>query len=252
MADPTPPTFLAATLLHHSTPPPATRPHVTLTFAQSLDAKIAGAQGRQLILSGKQSMVMTHWLRTLHDAILVGINTALNDDPQLNEPPHHLPRPVVVDARLRLPVTCKLLRNFQGKTGRRPWVLCAASLNSAFLERKSALEAAGARVIEIPLQSDEQPEGRLPVPSILHGLRERGVNSLMVEGGARIIASFLAESVVDALIVTVAPVLVGEAGVGYQYPTSLSENGDVLPKFKAIHTETLGQDTVMSFASIPW
>jgi 2,5-diamino-6-(ribosylamino)-4(3H)-pyrimidinone 5'-phosphate reductase len=60
------------------------RPHVTLTYAQSLDAKIAGVRGKQLRLSGKESMEMTHWMRTMHDAILIGIGTALNDDPQLN------------------------------------------------------------------------------------------------------------------------------------------------------------------------
>ncbi|SRR6266550_313712 len=60
------------------------RPFVTLTFAQSLDAKIAGSGGQQLALSGSESMLMTHWLRARHDAILVGIGTALNDDPQLN------------------------------------------------------------------------------------------------------------------------------------------------------------------------
>ena len=61
-----------------------TRPHVTLTYAQSLDACIAGVNGTQLILSGKESMQMTHWMRTMHDAILIGIGTLLNDDPQLN------------------------------------------------------------------------------------------------------------------------------------------------------------------------
>ena len=64
--------------------PPDTRPLVTLTFAQSLDAKIAGRDSQQLALSGRESMLMTHWLRSKHDAILIGIGTALNDDPQLN------------------------------------------------------------------------------------------------------------------------------------------------------------------------
>lgn len=76
-------------------------PSVTLTFAQSLDGKIAGSRGKQLILSGTDSMIMTHWyhpfrtkwsyllilgsrMRAMHDAIIVGIGTALNDDPQLN------------------------------------------------------------------------------------------------------------------------------------------------------------------------
>jgi 2,5-diamino-6-(ribosylamino)-4(3H)-pyrimidinone 5'-phosphate reductase len=73
----------------------------TLTFAQALDGKVAGHGGRQLILSGKESMLMTHWyvcfrmmttdlivfrMRAMHDAILVGINTVINDDPQLNSP----------------------------------------------------------------------------------------------------------------------------------------------------------------------
>jgi len=86
--------------------PLESRPYVTLTYAQSLDAKIAGVGGKQLILSGAESMLMTHWfaitsllsspqpqstllisshrMRTMHDAILVGIGTALNDNPQLN------------------------------------------------------------------------------------------------------------------------------------------------------------------------
>jgi riboflavin biosynthesis pyrimidine reductase len=60
------------------------RVHVTLTYAQSLDGRIAGKNGHQLRLSGDESMLLTHWMRTRHDAILVGIGTALNDNPQLN------------------------------------------------------------------------------------------------------------------------------------------------------------------------
>lgn len=72
-------------LLGALSPTPA-RPFLTLTFAQSLDAKIAGSGGQQLALSCSESMVMTHWLRSKHDAILVGVGTALNDNPQLNSP----------------------------------------------------------------------------------------------------------------------------------------------------------------------
>ena len=79
-----PPDFLISLLARYSQQPPSIRPHVTLTFAQSTDAKIAAIPGKQLILSGDESMQMTHWLRSMHDAILVGIGTALNDDPQLN------------------------------------------------------------------------------------------------------------------------------------------------------------------------
>ncbi|TFY76863.1 hypothetical protein EWM64_g7151 [Hericium alpestre] len=101
--------------------PDLERPFVTLTFAQSLDAKIAGTGGRQLILSGEESMRMTHWMRTMHDGILIGINTALGDNPQLNVrhlpfptqnthfQHYHHPRPIILDSQLRLLPTCKLL-----------------------------------------------------------------------------------------------------------------------------------------------
>lgn len=115
----------------------------------------------------------------MHDAILVGIGTALNDDPQLNgsdivnqsysylEPPalarhlpppseheerRHLPRPVVVDSRLRLSPTCKLLINYQNGRGRRPWVICASAHDAEFHGRLAVLEKAGAKVIQIPIE----------------------------------------------------------------------------------------------------
>jgi len=240
-----PPSFLKTVLAHLSNPDPSSNnnyPHVTLTFAQSIDAKIAGKNGQQLILSGKESMVMTHWMRTMHDAILVGIGTALNDDPQLNvrhlpqptSTPYSLPRPVIIDTHLRLPTTCKLLRNFQNGIGRKPWIICATHNDDdsdegnshgltqkkmTLIERKKALETAGARIIEIPASSSVQDD-RFPlsVPAILKSLGDLGIRSLMVEGGARIIASFFAapEKIVDALIITVAPLLVGSDGVGYQ------------------------------------
>ncbi|KAI0361033.1 bacterial bifunctional deaminase-reductase [Trametes cingulata] len=218
------------------------RPYVTLTFAQSLDAKIAGAGGAQLALSGKESLVMTHWMRTLHDAILVGIGTALNDNPQLNTrhlPPlpsayphkYRLPRPVILDTRLRLPPDCKLLKNYQAGIGRRPWVICAPQTASpdiasteAFTKRAAALQDAGARIVE--LDADEKT-GVIAIPDLLTALHELGVRSLMIEGGARVIRSFLSaahtqpsaelahKKTVDALVITVAPTLVGSAGVGY-------------------------------------
>ncbi|KAG6842450.1 hypothetical protein C0991_007580 [Blastosporella zonata] len=143
-----------------SIPVPENRPLVTLTFAQSLDAKIAGQHGKQLILSGKESMLLTHWMRTMHDAILVGIGTALNDNPQLNArllPPlsegqrYNLPRPVIVDSRLRLSPSCKLLSNYQAGRGRRPWIICAVVDDPDWRNRLETLQKAGAKVIQIPV-----------------------------------------------------------------------------------------------------
>jgi len=179
------------------------------------------------------------------------VGTALNDDPQLNArhlPPtldgsrRNLPRPVIIDRHLQLPPTCKLLRNYQNGTGRRPWVLCAPSSDAISTERLSALEKAGAAVIQVPV---EAKGNRISVSSILHTLRQREIRSLMVEGGARIIESFFKEcSVVDSLIVTVAPTFVGADGVGYAFELgSGSDSGD--EPFKLFRTDQIGNDVVI-------
>ena len=72
----------------------------------------------------------------------------------------------------------------------------------------------------------------------------------MVEGGARIIGSFLREGIVDALIITIAPVFVGDAGVGYRYPTLRSEAGGLVARYQEVHTEVVGRDTVVSLIPV--
>lgn len=254
-----PPEFLTSVLSRYSSPTTSSRPLVTLTFAQSLDAKIAGQNGKQIILSGHESMVMTHWMRTMHDAILVGIGTALNDDPQLNVrhlPPapdstrHHLPRPIILDSHLRLPTTCKLLTNYRLRQGRRPWVLSssfAAEQDPTWHTRLQALQDAGARVIQIshPLPSSVDQHHHLPIPAILSTLHALGIQSMMVEGGAQVIRSFFEESsVIDTIIVTVAPTFVGANGLGYGV-VSLG----MYPGFRHTRTEMQGRDAVVVMAA---
>ena len=120
-------------------------------------------------------------------------------------------------------------------------------------ERKKALEDAGARIIEIPpssVQDDLFPNSHLALPVILKSLSDLGIRSLMVEGGARIIGSFFAapENIVDALIITVAPILVGSDGVGYQckYPVLDLSDSKKQARFKEVHTGLIGRDTVVA------
>ncbi|KAF8140509.1 dihydrofolate reductase-like domain-containing protein [Boletus edulis] len=252
-------------------------PSVTLTFAQSLDGKIAGSHGRQLTLSGPDSMIMTHWMRAMHDAIVVGIGTAHNDDPQLNvrlipeADKLHIksPRPVVLDAYLRLRTDCKLLKNYRDGKGQQPWVFCASDPESACAERlarKSALEAAGAVVYEIPCVS-----GLLSILGLLRKLHECDIRSVMVEGGASVINTFMNQAsqprgpgeppVVDTLIVTVAPTIVGDDGLGYTVGVSgdkLSVSDHLvllgmpteslyqIPKFTHTRTAMMGRDTIIA------
>ncbi|KAF8915376.1 dihydrofolate reductase-like domain-containing protein [Mucidula mucida] len=226
------PSFLSA-VLNRQQEKVEQRTSVTLTFAQSLDAKIAGINGQQLILSGKESMIMTHWMRTMHDAILIGIGTALNDNPQLNTrhlPPrdpevlknghpfsYHLPRPIILDAQLRLSTTCKLLDNYSSGRGRRPWIVTTNSPKvpeDVWSSRIDKLQNKGAKVIAI-----DEENGLLSIPSLLIRLNELGIKSLIVEGGARVIASFFAHpEVINTIIVTVAPKFVGTEALDMEWP----------------------------------
>ncbi|KAH7914721.1 dihydrofolate reductase-like domain-containing protein [Hygrophoropsis aurantiaca] len=245
--------FLTSILWTGHTVPPRSdlkHPYVTLTFAQSLDGKIAGKGGKQLILSGKESMLMTHWMRSMHDAILIGIGTALNDDPQLNI--RHIPtsanrsppRPIILDSKLRLQPKCKLLNNYQQGAGLQPWIICSP-LEPDKDKRREDLESAGAKVIEVRSHNN-----LVSIDDLLKTLFDLGINTLMVEGGASIIASFLAQAsqvdgsgtnhAVDMLIVTVAPTIVGEEGVGYEH------GGGNLPPLQLVRTTLFGRDTVIA------
>lgn len=176
------------------------RPFVTLSYAQSLDGSISAQPGESLALSCRQSLKLTHRLRAGHDAILVGIGTVLSDNPRLNVRlvDGESPRPVIVDSNLRLPLTCRLLT----EGTREPWIMTRQEPDR---QRVRAIERTGARVLPIMSRS----ERRVDLDRLLIELARRRVNSLMVEGGARIITSFLLGGLVDYLVLTVAPVIVG-------------------------------------------
>ncbi|MEJ2672041.1 MAG: GTP cyclohydrolase II, partial [Deltaproteobacteria bacterium] len=207
------------------------RPFVTLSYAQSLDGSIADRPGRPLALSGSQSMAMTHGLRASHEAILVGIGTVLADNPRLNVrlTAGKDPQPVVVDSRLRFPPYANLLKN-----GRNPWI---AAHESADAERQQALEAAGARVLRLGGSN-----GWVDLAGLLNYLGAAGINSLMVEGGAQIITSFLASRLVDQVVLTIAPLLVGGLRVVDQPgPSSLRR----FPRLRNLSYQQLDEDLVL-------
>ncbi len=176
------------------------RPYVTLSYAQSLDGCISARPGEALALSGQESLTLTHRLRASHDAILVGIGTVLSDNPRLNVRlvDGSDPTPVVVDSNLRLPLDCKLLN----QDSKSPIVVSRKDADKA---RKRLLEKAGAKIVQV----SPTAKGQVDLVHMLESLASMGIRSLMVEGGARIITSFLNERLANYLVLTIAPVLVG-------------------------------------------
>lgn len=176
------------------------RPYVTLAYAQSLDGSITTDRGRPLALSGPESLTMTHRLRSQHQAILVGIGTVLADDPQLTvrRVPGAHPRPIVADSRLRFPTDARLLETEAPD----PWILTTEQADS---EREAVLEQAGVEVIRVPANEHD----RVDLKVGLECLRQRGIASLMIEGGSRIITSVLRERLPDHLVLTIASTMIG-------------------------------------------
>jgi 3,4-dihydroxy 2-butanone 4-phosphate synthase/GTP cyclohydrolase II len=208
------------------------RPWVTLTYAQSLDGSIAARPGHPLALSGTQSQIFTHSLRAAHAAILVGIGTMLADNPRLSVRlvPGKNPQSIVLDSRLRFPSYSSLLQNGAG-----PWI---ATSETADTERQEVLEQRGAQVLRFPTG----PAGGVNLPALLAALGARGINSLMVEGGAQVITSFLAEKLVDQLIVTIAPRLVGGLRVIDKF---VLPHSATLPRLGKVIYEQLGEDLII-------
>jgi GTP cyclohydrolase II len=207
------------------------RPLVTLSYAQSLDGSIAERPGHPLALSGPQAMALTHSLRASHQAILVGIGTVLADNPRLNV---RLvagtdPQPVVVDSRLRFPPYASLLKNRLS-----PLI---ATHENADPERQQALEAAGARVLRLPGSN-----GWVDLALLLEHLGSVDINTLMVEGGAQIITSFLAARLVNQVVLTIAPLLVGGVRVVDHLGPAPRRR---LPRLKNLSYQQLGDDLVL-------
>ena len=206
----------------------ADRPFVTLSYAQSWDGSITLRSGKSLALSGDESACLTHQLRSLHTGILVGIGTVLSDDPRLNvrlcAGPD--PQPIVLDAHLRFPSSARLCQ----LPDKRCWVLTSVDNNVPHAEN---LE-----IIRLPGDS----EGRVCLIAALRELKKRGINSLMVEGGAKVISAFLRHKLVDAMVVTVAPRLVG----GYKAVTDLGFDTVLeLPEISPWYSGRLGDDLIM-------
>ena len=182
------------------------RPMVTLKLALSLDGRIATGNGRSKWITGPEARRQVHLMRAAHDAIAIGIGTALADDPELTcrlpGLEAHSPRRVIFDSGLRLPPSSRLADLSQVAT-------IVVTLPGADPARRAALEGAGIEVVELTAA----PEGGVDVRTALEALAQMGVTRLMLEGGGTLATAFLKAGLVDALAIFTAPVVLG--GDGY-------------------------------------
>jgi diaminohydroxyphosphoribosylaminopyrimidine deaminase / 5-amino-6-(5-phosphoribosylamino)uracil reductase len=207
------------------------RPHVLLKLAVSADGK-AGAAGRRPVpITGDAARDRVHLLRARSDAIMIGIGTALADDPMLTSRlpgmDAHSPVRVVLDAKLRLPLDTALVQ-----TARQTplWVVGGIE---APLAAEEALRAKGAEVFSVA-----DTDGRLDRSAVLRLLAEQGTTRLMVEGGPILAAAFIAADLVDEAVLFHSPRIIGSGGI------AALEDGEaaLTRRLKQVKVEPVGAD----------
>lgn len=210
-------------------------PFVTVKFAQSLDGRIATGAGNSQWISGQASLRLAHQLRREHDAIMVGIGTVLADDPKLTVRlvNGRDPLRIVVDSRLRIPLTARVL------AGDAASHTLVATTELADPARIRNLEKLGARVLVVP--SVAEGTG-LSLTALLASLGQARVASILVEGGGGIITSLLGARHVDRLVIAIAPKIIGRGveAVGDLGVVTLSE----ALTFSSFKTRRLGPDII--------
>jgi diaminohydroxyphosphoribosylaminopyrimidine deaminase/5-amino-6-(5-phosphoribosylamino)uracil reductase len=175
---------------------------VTLKLATSLDGRIATASGQSKWITGACSREAVHRLRSEHDAVLVGAETALADDPELTVRlagyVGRQPARVVLDSRQRLPTQSRLV----AAAHEIPTYVVATTTPQA------RLTDLGVRVLQVPAVGEDRPE----LKAVLEALARNGLHKLFVEGGGQVAASFLRCGLVDRLEWFRAPIIIGGEG----------------------------------------
>jgi diaminohydroxyphosphoribosylaminopyrimidine deaminase / 5-amino-6-(5-phosphoribosylamino)uracil reductase len=194
------------------------RPQVTLKLAVSADGMIGRPGEGQVAITGREARAQSHILRAESDAILVGIGTVLADDPELTCRLPGLedrsPVRVVLDRRLETPLSSKLVRGIGNGC---PLLIAAAG--DADPARRAALEGAGAELLDL-----DGPDYQI----LLEALAARGLSSLVVEGGRRAAIAFLAQGLVDRIMLFTSDLVVGAGGIASPLTPDAVPGGFVL------------------------
>jgi 2,5-diamino-6-(ribosylamino)-4(3H)-pyrimidinone 5'-phosphate reductase len=216
------------------------RPHVTLTWAQGLDGRIASSPGYRTALSGPETKSMTHFLRSTHDAILVGVRTAIADDPGLNcrlsgaggyggPGQRWQPRPIIIDpsGRLIIRPEMKILQVANRGWAKAPWIIVGPNVNLHPVA-VSTLKSHGGEYLMI---NDVDQYGRIGWEGIFQVLFRENIKSIMIEGGGLVLSELLSRRYlpsIDSVITTVVPTFLGKGGVEVSPHTEYDSNRMIL------------------------
>jgi diaminohydroxyphosphoribosylaminopyrimidine deaminase/5-amino-6-(5-phosphoribosylamino)uracil reductase len=217
----------------------ARTPFVTLKGALTLDGKIATASGDSRWVTGPESRKEVHRLRENADAVLIGIGTALKDDPLLNvrlsRRPKRQPLRIVVDSRLRIPSTSQIVRT----ASRYPTLIATTAAGSPSKARR--LKRKGLEVWVLP----KTRQGKVKLAVLMKRLGERGVVSVLLEGGAELNASAVREKLVDRFLFFLAPKIAGGAKApGLIAGDGVRRMGEAMP-LEVVRVRRIGPDLLV-------
>ena len=221
----------------------AGRPMVTLKTATTSDGRIATRTGASQWITGAAARARAHLMRATHDAIAVGVDTVIADDPSLTcrlpGLEERSPVRVVFDSRLRTPVDAGVVRT----AGTVPtWIL---TTDEADDRRRATLEASAVRIIDVAAR-----DGRVDSSGALAALGAEGITRLMVEGGAQLSTALLRAGLVDELHWFRAPSLIGGDGLPPFGDLGVSAMDEV-SSFRALSRTPVGDDMLDIFARVP-
>lgn len=222
------------------------RPYVTLKWAETADGKVAGPGGRRMQISGRAASKLVHRLRSRVDAVMVGINTALTDDPLLTPrdvEPLRRPTRIVLDNNLLLPLTSALVRTARDTP---LVVLCSVATERTKREEVDALRGRGATVAVAP---GSDPDGRV---STFFATRMWDATHTLVEPGPTLAGSFFADGTADRVWVFESPAAVGDdsAPSAPTVPAHYAKTGELDVDGDTI-VEYLNPQSDAFFASVP-
>ena len=215
-------------------------PFITAKFAVSLDGKIATRTGDSKWISGDESRRYVHYLRYTADAIMVGVNTVLTDDPQLTVRccsrgglVHKQPLRIIVDSEGKAPTSSRVFHE--------PGSVLMAVGENISPARKRAYEKAGGEVLVTPTRRSQ-----VDMPWLVGALGERQITSILAEGGSRLLGSLFDHGLVDKVIVFIAPMIIG--GRLAKTPVAGKGVGKVIDsiKLERVRTRTCNGDVMIS------